>query len=153
MNITEDEEARREMDRWMLEKTIDLTEKFDSKDFEFLKKLKVECKNKQCSEFEFGVLWREVYLYYDFEELKNKKNKKYYEEKLLEDYLDQCDIMEQGVRDGHLTGIIEQRKLEGTGVSEEEYKMLLTKIENIKLEIKIAKKLRRMERNKVKFTA
>lgn len=148
MNISKEEEKEfdQEMKRWMLEKTVDLTKNCNEKDFETLKKLKVEYENPLCSEFQFGILLRRVYEYYDFEELKNKDKLTYYEKNLLEDFLWEKALIKKCVRQGYLRDEQEEKKLEDVGISKEEYKMLLTKLENINMEIKIKKQIRRIEK-------
>lgn len=135
-----------EMDRWMRDKSIDLRKSCNDKDLEILKRLDVKYESPLCSEFEFGILLRRVYDYYDFEKLKNKKNLTNNEKRLLDDFINEQTLWEECVRKGYMTKVGEQKKLTDTGVSEVDYKILLTKLENINFNIKLQKKIRRIEK-------
>lgn len=148
MELTQEQikEAEEEFDRWKKEKIVDLRKKCGSKELEILKKLDVQYRSPRCSEYEFRILLGKVYDYYDFEKLMRKEELNYKEKEILENFLDEQEMKKEWEDEGYTTSVEIQKKLEDTGVSEEEYKELLIKLENIYLEIKVQKKIRRIEK-------
>ena len=137
--------------KWFYEKKIDLSRYLQDTDFETLNKLGLNLEEKQCSEFDFGILLRRVYEYYDFEELENKKQLSSEEESLLEVYRREKEFNEEEVREGYLTQTHKLKNLQNTDVSREEYKELLKKIMTIENKIKLDKKIERLEKKKKKY--
>lgn len=136
---------------WFYEKKIDLSKHLQNADFETLNKLGLNIKEKQCSEFDFEILLRRVYEYYDFEELENKKQLSREEELLLEVYRREKEFNEEEVKEGYLTETHKLKNLQNTDVSKEEYKELLKKIMTIENKIKLYKKIERFENKKKEF--
>ncbi len=136
---------------WFFEKKIDLSKYLQNADFETLNKLGLNPEEKQCSEFDFGILLRRVYEYYDFEELENKKQLSSEEEVLLEVYRMKKESNEEGVREGYLSQTHRLKNLQNTDVSKEEYKELLKKIMTIENKIELDKKIERLEKKKKRY--
>lgn len=144
MNKKEDKEFSDEMDRWIKEETIDLNKYCNDKELEILRKFGYE-KNLY-SEFHFGNLLCRIRDYYNYEELKNKKELNCYEKKLLEEFIFDQLLTKKCVKKRYVKDIKEEKKLEDVGVSEKEYKMLLAKLEIINCEIIRQKQIRRAKK-------
>lgn len=143
--------STKEIDKWMYEKTINLRKICNDKDFENLKKLGIKCKNLVCSEYEFAVLLIKMYEYYDYEKLKRKEKLTSKEERILDEYIYEQSLREKDVKKGYITSEIEERSLDGTGVSLEEYEKLLSKLDTRNMEIKLQQEIRIIERRERKL--
>ena len=137
--------------KWFYEKKIDLSKYLQDTDFETLNRLGLKLKEKPCSEFDFEILLRRVYEYYDFEELANKKQLSMEEELLLEIYRREKEFDEEQVKEGYLTKTHKLKNLQNTDVSKEKYKELLRRIMNIENKIKLDKKIERLENKKKEY--